>query len=129
GRRLPRGLLRLMSSRRDINITRLGPVRQFAASHPAMIGWRLSDSDYLRATEVQAQMREILRTNDIVVLSYARDLLEQAGLQAVVADAHISAMEGSIGAFPRRLLVADPDQREARRLLQEAGLGEWLIAP
>jgi hypothetical protein len=74
-------------------------------------------------------MREILRTNDIVVLSYARDLLEQAGLQVMIADTHISVMEGSIGAFPRRLLVADTDQGEARRLLQEAGLGEWLIAP
>jgi hypothetical protein len=72
-------------------------------------------------------MREILLTNDVVVLSFARTVLEEAGLQVMVADAHMSAMEGSIGAFPRRLLVSGDSQAEARRLLEEAGLGAWLI--
>ena len=45
----------------------------------------------------------------------------------MVADQHISVMEGSIGAFPRRLLVADDDWPTARRVLSEAGLDAWLI--
>lgn len=74
-------------------------------------------------------MHEILRTNDIVVLSFARSVLEQAGLEAMVADTHMSVMEGSIGMFPRRLLVLGDDGEAARQVLEEAGLGAWLIAP
>jgi len=54
-------------------------------------------------------MKEVLRTNDLVLLSYATHVLAEAGIEAVVYDAHISAVEGSIGAFPRRLMVQDDD--------------------
>lgn len=40
----------------------------------------------------------------------------------VPADEHISLQEGSIGAFPRRLLVRIDDWAMARRVLTEAGL-------
>lgn len=72
-------------------------------------------------------MRDILRSNDAVLLSFAESVLRDAGVAAVVADQHISALEGSIGAFPRRLLVADADWHTARRVLSAAGLDEWLI--
>lgn len=74
-------------------------------------------------------MHEIMRTNDPVVLGLARSLLEEAGLMAVVMDAHMSVLEGSIGVFPRRLMVVASELDEARRLLEEAGLQEWLVAP
>ena len=54
-------------------------------------------------------MKEVLRTNDLVLLSYATHVLAEAGIEAVVFDAHMSAVEGSIGAFPRRLMVHDDD--------------------
>jgi hypothetical protein len=38
-----------------------------------------------------------------------------------VLDVHTSAVEGSIGAIPRRLAVAQQDEQRARRVLQEAG--------
>jgi hypothetical protein len=38
----------------------------------------------------------------------------------------MSVLEGSIGIFPRRILVAEEDAPAARRLLQEAGLGHEL---
>jgi hypothetical protein len=38
-----------------------------------------------------------------------------------VLDAHISAIEGGIGAFPRRLAVATEDEARARTILSEAG--------
>jgi hypothetical protein len=72
-------------------------------------------------------MKEVLRTNDLVLLSYATHVLAEAGIEALVFDAHMSAVEGSIGAFPRRLMVVDEDWTAARRRLGEAGLQEWLI--
>ena len=50
-------------------------------------------------------MVEIIRTNDLVVLGFVQSLLERAEIPVLVADGHISVLEGSIGAFPRRLLV------------------------
>lgn len=50
-------------------------------------------------------MEEIFRTNDLVKLSFVRHLLDEAGIQHFIADEHMAAMEGSIGAFPRRVLV------------------------
>ncbi len=71
-------------------------------------------------------MRELLRSNDTVLLSLAESLLRQAGIASVLADEHISLLEGSIGAFPRRLLVATKDWGAARAALTEAGLNSWL---
>jgi hypothetical protein len=71
-------------------------------------------------------MRELMRTNDPVVLSLARTLLEDAGVMAIVADTHMSVLEGSIGVFPRRVMVVDDELQAARDILEEAGLGEWL---
>jgi Putative prokaryotic signal transducing protein len=68
-------------------------------------------------------MVEIVRTNDIVLLGFLQSLLENANIPVLVADAQISALEGMIGAFPRRLLVPDERAAQARRLVAEAGLG------
>jgi hypothetical protein len=65
-------------------------------------------------------MKEVLRTNDLVLLSYATHVLAEAGIEAVVFDAHMSAVEGSIGAFPRRLMVQDEDGARAVRELSNA---------
>ena len=73
-------------------------------------------------------MRELLATNDPVLLSFVVSLLRDAGIEAIVLDRHISVLEGSIGAFPRRVLAADGHLQQARRILTEAGLGQWLVA-
>ena len=72
-------------------------------------------------------MLEVLRSNDVVVLSFAEAVLRQFGIASLVADQHISIMEGSIGAFPRRLLVDEEDCALTRALLSEAGLDAFLI--
>ncbi|HHN67794.1 MAG TPA: DUF2007 domain-containing protein [Thermopetrobacter sp.] len=64
-------------------------------------------------------MRVILRTNDLVLLSYARHLLAEAGIESYVLDQHFAAVEGSIGAFPRRLAVAEEELAAARLALAE----------
>jgi hypothetical protein len=71
-------------------------------------------------------VRDVLRSNDPVVISFAQAVLREVGIDNFVADQHMSVVEGSIGAFPRRLLVEAPDWDRARRLLAEAGLGAWL---
>lgn len=71
-------------------------------------------------------MRELLVTNDPVLLGYVEVLLADQGMRAVVFDDHISLMEGSIGAFPRRLLVEGVHWARAIRVMQDAGLGAWV---
>jgi len=71
-------------------------------------------------------MKEVLRTNDLVLLSYATHVLAEAGIEAVVFDAHMSAVEGSIGAFPRRLMVQDEDIIKALRELGNATITQQL---
>ena len=66
-------------------------------------------------------MVELLRTNDIVRLSFLGALLADAGIGTVVLDTHTSILEGSIGAIPRRLMVIDDDIVAARRVLDLAG--------
>lgn len=62
-------------------------------------------------------MLELLRTNDIVRLSFLQSILAEAGIETVVLDQHMSILEGSAAAIPRRLMVAAEDEREARALL------------
>jgi len=65
-------------------------------------------------------MVEILRSNDPVELSWAQAVLRAAGIETLVLDEHTSVLEGSIGAIPRRLVVADEDGEPARLRLERA---------
>ncbi|MDP9095107.1 MAG: DUF2007 domain-containing protein [Pseudomonadota bacterium] len=67
-------------------------------------------------------MRTLAQTNDLVRLSFLAALLRDAGIECVLLDAHASAVEGSIGAIPRRLAVLEEDETQARRILREAEL-------
>jgi hypothetical protein len=73
-------------------------------------------------------MLDILRSNDPVVLNVAQSVLRDAGIRSFLADQHISVVEGSIGAFPRRLQVHADDWSGARQALTEAGLHAWLVS-
>jgi len=69
-------------------------------------------------------MIELLRTNDPVLLSFAAALLADAGIESEVFDSHTSIVEGSIGAIPRRLMVAAAAAAAARRIVAEIeGIG------
>ena len=71
-------------------------------------------------------MRELIRTNDMVLVSAVVALLEGARIRHLVLDQNMSVLEGSLGVLPRRILVADDHVAAARRLLGEAGLGHEL---
>ena len=71
-------------------------------------------------------MREIVRTNDTVLISAIEALLKSAHIGHLVVDQNMSVMEGSIGIFPRRILVGEDQVHVARRLLEDAGFGHEL---
>ena len=64
-------------------------------------------------------MRELLRTNDSVRLSWLQAMLASAGIEAVILDTHTSIIEGSIGAIPRRLMVREEDETRARVVMSD----------
>ena len=67
-------------------------------------------------------MIELLRTNDIVVISFVEALLRDAGIECFVADNNMSIMEGSLGILQRRVMVDAEDLAEARRVVVDAGI-------
>jgi len=69
-------------------------------------------------------MRELLRSNDLVHLSWARAMLAAEGIDSVLLDDYVSGVEGSIGAIPRRLMVAEELFDQAEQVLQRAGRAE-----
>ena len=71
-------------------------------------------------------MREIIRTNDDVLLGFARSLLRDAGIDATIADQYMSILEGSIGVLSKRLMVPAAEWERARALLVDADLGQWI---
>jgi hypothetical protein len=71
-------------------------------------------------------VRELIRTNDAVLISAIEALLNGADIEHMVVDQNISVLEGSIGAFQRRILVAEDEFATARQLLADAGFGNEL---
>ena len=71
-------------------------------------------------------MRELVRTNDEVLLSAIKALLQSADIPHLVLDQNMSVLEGSLGILPRRIQVAEKHVRSARRLLTDAGLAHEL---
>ena len=71
-------------------------------------------------------MEEIIRTNDLVLISFVEALLRDAGIEHFVADQNMSVIEGSLGVLPRRVLVDAASADAARKLLEDAGVGAEL---
>ncbi len=67
-------------------------------------------------------MKELIRTNDAVVISFVESLLKDAGIGCLVADQNMSVLDGSIGILPRRIMVLEDDMAAARRILADAGI-------
>ncbi len=72
-------------------------------------------------------MRVIVRANDPVLISFVEALFREAGIAVHIADTHMSITEGSIGVFPRRVLVLEEDWPRAAQILEEADLGQWVV--
>lgn len=73
-------------------------------------------------------MKELLRTNDAVLLSVVEAMFDSENVGYLVADRHMSVLEGSAGFLTRRVLVVDDDFTRAKHMLMEANLGHELRA-
>jgi len=73
-------------------------------------------------------MEELIRTNDLALISFIEALLKESNLRYTIADANMSIMEGSLGVLPRRVLVEAGRKEDAERILKEAGLSDELAA-
>jgi hypothetical protein len=71
-------------------------------------------------------VRELIRTNDMVLVSAVVALLEGAGIRHMVLDQNTSVLEGSLGVLPRRILVSEGNVLTARQIMEDAGLGKEL---
>lgn len=71
-------------------------------------------------------MRELVRTNDMVLVSAIGALLDGANINHLVLDQNMSIIEGSLGILPRRILVHEKDNLAARQILADAGLSHEL---
>ncbi len=67
-------------------------------------------------------MKELLRTNDAVLISFVESIMQEAQVGHVVLDTHMSVVDGSLGVLPRRIMVDDDSLRQARRLLDDLGI-------
>ena len=72
-------------------------------------------------------MVEILRTNDLVLITVIESILKAERIAYFIADQNMAAAEGSLGFLPRRILVDSEAKGRARRLIAEAGLGKELL--
>ena len=64
-------------------------------------------------------MKELLRTTDPTMIAFATHLLTGEGIATFPLDVHMSILEGGIGIFPRRLMVADRDHFRASAILRD----------
>ena len=67
-------------------------------------------------------MEELLRTNDMVLISYIESMLNDAGILHHVMDINMSVIEGSLGVLPRRIMVEGDQITRARRIVKEADI-------
>jgi hypothetical protein len=67
-------------------------------------------------------VRELLRTNDAVLLARVTAILGDEGIATVVFDQHLSsAFAGLVDLVQQRVMVSDDDYAQARRILAANG--------
>ena len=71
-------------------------------------------------------MKEILRTTEALDVTFATALLKGEGIRYFVLGENMAVMEGSIGIFPRRVMVAQEDAYMAAAVLRDNGIASGL---
>lgn len=63
-------------------------------------------------------MKELIRTNDLILISRIRNILEEDFIPYDLLDNHASITEGSINAIQKRIVVFDDDFMYSQKLIQ-----------
>ena len=71
-------------------------------------------------------MKDLIRTNNPALISFVESLLKELDVHYFIADQSISSAEGSIGMFPKRIMVSPEHYEQARQHLVDAGLADEL---
>lgn len=69
--------------------------------------------------EEASRVKELIRTNDSVLISFLMHRLSEEGIEPFQMDMHTSLMEGSLGILPKRVMVVDDDYERALKVLDE----------
>lgn len=64
-------------------------------------------------------MKELLRSTDPTIIAFASALLEGEDIDCFQMDVNMSVLEGSIGIFPRRLMVRADDYEDALVVMRD----------
>ena len=64
-------------------------------------------------------MKELLRSNDPTIIAFASALLQGEGIDCFEMDVNMSILEGSIGIFPRRLMVRANEHDAAEKIMND----------
>ena len=64
-------------------------------------------------------MKEVIRTNNLILISRVQTILDEAGIQNKLLDTHASNIEGNISAIQRRLIVSDDDFHQSQKLIND----------
>lgn len=64
-------------------------------------------------------MKELLRTTDPTIVAFASALLKAEDIETFTLDVNMSVLEGGVGIFPRRMMVADRELFLARAILRD----------
>ena len=67
-------------------------------------------------------MKELLRSNDPTIIAFASALLRGEGIDCFEMDVNMSILEGSIGIFPRRLMVRADELQAAEVVMKDNGI-------
>jgi hypothetical protein len=66
------------------------------------------------------EMKELIKSNDPVLLSYIDALLNEADIFHEIADIHLGTLDGMIGVLARRVMVNEADLDAARDIIRTA---------
>ena len=63
-------------------------------------------------------MKELIRTNDLILISRIQSILINATIHYELLDVYASTVEGSINAIQKRIVVSNYDFKQSKKLVQ-----------
>ena len=63
-------------------------------------------------------MKILVKSNEIIYLSWVKHILNENRIDFHIFDEFVSSVEGNINAFPIRILVSDNDFKRAKKVIE-----------